>query len=101
MNEISKAKIHFTEEQIIEIQEKENAKRILDIGGGGEGIISQVYGDKVVAIDISKNELNEAPKNDSLKLIMDARQLKFLDEQFDTVTSFFTFIETTNLKPRS
>lgn len=96
MSEISDGKIHFTEKQTIELKEKGNVKRILDIGGGGEGIISQVYGEKVVAIDLSEEELKEAPTNESLKIIMDARQLNFLDEQFDTVTSFFTFMYINN-----
>lgn len=36
--------------------------KILDIGGGGEGIIGQVLGDKVVTIDKLKEELEEAPE---------------------------------------
>lgn len=34
---------------------------ILDIGGGGEGIIGQIYRDKVIAIDNCRQELDEAP----------------------------------------
>ena len=34
---------------------------ILDIGGGGEAVIGQIYGDNVLAIDISQEELDEAP----------------------------------------
>jgi|AntDeeMinimDraft_5_1070356.scaffolds.fasta_scaffold09645_2 ubiquinone/menaquinone biosynthesis C-methylase UbiE len=96
MSKINEEKIHFTEKQTIVIKEKDNVGRVLDIGGGGEGIISQLYGDKVVAIDLSEEELKEAPNNDSLKIIMDTRQLKFLDEQFDIVTSFFTFMYINN-----
>jgi len=96
MSKINEEKIHFTEQQTIIIKEKDYIGRILDIGGGGEGIISQLYGDKVVAIDLSEEELKEAPKNDSLKIIMDVRQLKFLDKQFDIVTSFFTFMYINN-----
>ena len=33
---------------------------ILDIGGGGEAVIGQIYGDNVLAIDISQKELDEA-----------------------------------------
>lgn len=65
--------------------------KILDIGGGGEGIIGQVLGDKVVAIDKLKEELEEAPVG-PLKVVMDAKELKFIDESFDSVTSFFTFM---------
>jgi SAM-dependent methyltransferase len=65
---------------------------ILDIGGGGEGIIAQVKGKQVVAIDLIKRELEEAPGNPLLEIVMDARDLKFLDASFDTVTVFFTFM---------
>jgi ubiquinone/menaquinone biosynthesis C-methylase UbiE len=63
----------------------------LDIGGGGEGIIGQFLGDKVVAIDKLKEELEEAPEG-PLKIIMDAKNLKFLGESFNNVTSFFTLM---------
>ena len=64
---------------------------ILDIGGGGEGIIGQLKGSQVIAIDISKRELEEAPPG-PLKIVMDARELKFLDGAFATATVFFTFM---------
>ncbi|HUT82321.1 MAG TPA: class I SAM-dependent methyltransferase [Candidatus Bathyarchaeia archaeon] len=64
---------------------------ILDIGGGGEGVIGQYKKDQVIAIDRRKDELEEAP-SDNLKIIMDATDLKFLDESFNTVTAFFTFM---------
>lgn len=66
--------------------------RILDIGGGGQGIIGQFKGEQVVAIDPNKNELEEAPSTRDLKIIMDAKELKFLDNTFDTATAFFTFM---------
>ncbi len=65
---------------------------ILDIGGGGEGVIGQLKGKQVVAIDLSKQELVEAPGEPLLKIVMDARDLKFLDRTFDTATVFFTFM---------
>ena len=64
---------------------------ILDIGGGGEGIIGQLKGQQVVAIDVFQRELMEAP-GEVLKIIMDARELKFLDGSFNTVTAFFSFM---------
>jgi ubiquinone/menaquinone biosynthesis C-methylase UbiE len=64
---------------------------ILDIGGGGEGVIGQLKGQQVIAIDISKRELEEAPSG-PLKIVMDARDLKFLDDTFNTATVFFTFM---------
>jgi len=66
--------------------------RVLDIGGGGEGIIGQVGGEQVVAIDFNKSELEEAPDSGELKIIMNAKELKFLDNTFDTTTTFFTLM---------
>lgn len=65
--------------------------RILDIGGGGEGIIEMLGGDRVVSIDTSAEELAEAAEG-PLKLVMDGRDLTFLDGMFDVVTSFFTMM---------
>ncbi|MFW6025842.1 MAG: class I SAM-dependent methyltransferase [Candidatus Woesearchaeota archaeon] len=65
--------------------------KILDIGGGGEGIIGQVLGDKIVSIDKLKEELEEAPEG-PLKIVMDAKELKFISESFNSVTSFFTMM---------
>ena len=66
--------------------------RILDIGGGGEGVIGQFKGDQVVAIDPSKRELEEVPKSKALNIVMDAKDLKFLDDTFDSVSIFFTML---------
>jgi SAM-dependent methyltransferase len=65
---------------------------ILDIGGGGEGVIGQLKGSQVVAVDLSKRELDEAPGAPLLKIVMDARDLKFTDASFSTATVFFTFM---------
>ena len=64
---------------------------ILDIGGGGEGVIGQLKGKDVIAVDIKKEELEEAVDG-PLKIVMDARDLQFLDESFSTVTAFFTLM---------
>lgn len=66
--------------------------KILDIGGGGQGIIGQFKGEKVVAIDHNKSELEDSPSTRDLKIIMDARELMFLENTFETVTAFFTFM---------
>ena len=65
---------------------------ILDIGGGGEGVIGQLKGTQVIAIDLLKRELEDAPAGPLLKIVMDARELKFLDRSFPTATVFFTFM---------
>ena len=64
---------------------------ILDIGGGGEGTIGILKGERVIAIDTRREELEEAPEG-PLKIVMDATSLQFLDNAFDTVTSFFTLM---------
>ncbi|NPE08649.1 MAG: class I SAM-dependent methyltransferase [Asgard group archaeon] len=64
---------------------------ILDIGGGGEGIIGQLMGNQVISIDKNKRELEEAP-SDNLKIVMDATDLQFLDETFGTAASFYTLM---------
>ena len=64
---------------------------ILDIGGGGEAIIGQIYRDKVTAIDNRQEELDEAP-NCCAKQRMDATELLFPDGSFDNVTFFYTLM---------
>jgi SAM-dependent methyltransferase len=64
---------------------------ILDIGGGGEGIIGRLMGDRVVAVDLSREELESAPPG-NIKMVMDARELAFLDGSFHTATSFCTLM---------
>ncbi len=61
---------------------------ILDLGGGGDGIIGQLMGQRVVAIDLWKSELEES-QGEALKIVMDARQLGFLDSTFEAATCFF------------
>jgi len=64
---------------------------ILDIGGGGEGIIGLLKGAQVVAVDLRKSELEEAPDG-PLKIVADARDLPFLDETFNVATTFFSMM---------
>lgn len=64
---------------------------ILDIGGGGEGVIGQLKGKDAIAIDFRKEELLEAADG-PLKIIMDARDMKFLDESFPAATAFFSLM---------
>lgn len=64
---------------------------ILDIGGGGEGIIGRIYQSQVTAIDNRQEELDEAPEGFT-KLLMDACNLKFEDSIFDNVSLFYTLM---------
>jgi len=80
-----------TQRQYVDISDIVFAGRILDIGGGGEGIISQHSGESVIAIDKRADELAETP-DIGTKIIMDACQLNFLDGYFDNVTCFYTLM---------
>ena len=76
--------------QHIDMRQESFPGLILDLGGG-EGVIGKISGERVVAIDICLEEL-EATSNYALKLIMDARNLMFLGNSFDTVTCFFSMM---------
>jgi tetratricopeptide (TPR) repeat protein len=64
---------------------------ILDIGGGGEGVIGQLKGNQVISIDPYKEELENAPST-NLKIVMDGRDLKFIDNSFNTAAIFYTLM---------
>ncbi|MDI6638051.1 MAG: class I SAM-dependent methyltransferase [Bacillota bacterium] len=64
---------------------------ILDIGGGGESIIGKLKGNRVIVIDLKRDDLLEAT-NDALKIVMDARDMRFVEESFWRVTSSFTLM---------
>ena len=80
-----------TTKQFVDLRNIRIHGRVLDIGGGGEGVISRHLGDSVIAIDIMKEELEESP-DIGLKIIMDACELKFLDCSFDNLTCFFSLM---------
>ena len=84
-------KMHDFERQDVVVADFQAAGYILDIGGGGEGIIGQMKPTQVIAVDVSKRELEEAPAG-PLKIVMDATDLKFLDASFDTATAFFSLM---------
>lgn len=84
-------KMHVFERQDFVVADFQAVGHILDIGGGGEGIIGQMKPTQVIAVDVSKRELEEAPAG-PLKIVMDATDLKFLDNSFDTATAFFSLM---------
>ena len=90
-HKIDCSRIFAIKEQKVDLSNIKLEGLILDIGGGGEGVIGQFKKDQVIAIDHNKRELEEAPEG-GVKIIMDADKLKFLDNTFDTVTSFFTLM---------
>ena len=66
---------------------------ILDLGAGGEGIIAQLFGNQVIGIapEAHSGGLVSAPEC-RLKIMMDARDLKFVDNSFCSVTIFYTLM---------
>jgi SAM-dependent methyltransferase len=87
----SPERIWFLPQQEISLEPFDASGYILDIGGGGEGIIGLLQGSQVIAIDPHERELAATPPG-PLKIVMDARDLKFLDNSFDAATSFFTLM---------
>lgn len=88
---------YSTEIQSIELSPIKTDGFILDIGGGGEGIIGKLNGKQVVAVDTSERELL-GTQNEALKVVMDATDLKFLPESFDVCTAFFSLMYIPNDK---
>ena len=83
---------YYLFEQVeLEVKDFESEGFILDIGGGGEGVIGRLKGKDVVAIDFRIEELEEAA-DCPLKIVMDARDLQFLDSSFNTATAFFSLM---------
>ncbi len=82
---------YSAETQSIELSRIKTDGFILDIGGGGEGIIGRLNGKQVIAIDTNEKELLET-RNEALKVVMDATNLKFLRESFDVCAAFFSFM---------
>ncbi|TFG72017.1 MAG: hypothetical protein E4H27_03460, partial [Anaerolineales bacterium] len=67
--EISEDRLFFFEQEEVIIEGFNDSDLILDIGGGGEGIIGKLKGRQAIAIDSSKRELEEAAPG-PLKIVM-------------------------------
>lgn len=89
--EKTKDSIYYLEDQSISVNDFCSPGLILDIGGGGEGIIGQLKGTQVISIDLYREELEEAPDG-PLKIVMDAEATSFLDHSFEVITSFCTLM---------
>jgi ubiquinone/menaquinone biosynthesis C-methylase UbiE len=88
---LSPDRMYYFKRQKFVIGDFETHGCILDVGGGGEGVIGRLKGSHVVAIDLRRDELEEAPDG-PLKIVMDACTLQFLDCTFHTVTAFCTML---------
>ncbi len=84
----------YTETQVqnIKLQGFSEKGLILDIGGGGEGLVSRIGGDRVCALDIRMSEIREAQihGHSSNWFVADGANLCFKDEVFDIVTLWFS-----------
>ena len=80
----------ITEEQKIRIDKTLKGK-ILDIGGGGEGVISRIYRQQVTAIDNLQEELDGVP-DICTKILMNATSLSFGECTFDHATAFYSLM---------
>lgn len=89
---LTSCKMMVVKTQTVEIKDFETNGFILDIGGGGEGVIGQLKTKQVIAIDLYKSELKSAPDGPFLKVVMDATDIKFLDNTFDAATIFYTMM---------
>jgi len=86
---IDDKRMFLLDQQVIQIEDSfGDHDLILDLGGGGEGIIGQMRGRQVVAIDLRVDELEDTPAG-PIKVIADAKSLPFLDGSFDAATAFF------------
>jgi ubiquinone/menaquinone biosynthesis C-methylase UbiE len=83
--------VHFIKKIDLQFSMDSPSGLILDIGGGGEGIIGRVYRSSVVSIDLSLQELKEAPDGPT-KLVMDACHLGFPDHSFTNASLFFSLM---------
>ncbi len=66
--------------------------KVIDIGGGGEGVIAQAGAAGVVAIDRFISEVHEARGKapDATWMVADATELPFEGHCFDNATAFFS-----------
>ena len=86
---IDDERMFLLDQQVTQIEDAfSDHDLILDLGGGGEGVIGQMRGRQVVAIDLRVDELEETPAG-PIKVIADAKALPFLDGSFDAATAFF------------
>ena len=88
---VTDSEIHYSDPVDLELQPLNSDGFILDIGGGGEGMVGRLNGSRVVSIDTRMEELLEAPDG-PLKIQMDATDLQFPDATFGGAAAFFSMM---------
>lgn len=88
---IKEERYSHTNMQYVNLKRFDFVDTILDIGGGGDGVIGLLYGKKVIAIDKLEEELLET-NNDAVNIVMDACNLDFSSKKFDMVTFFYSLM---------
>lgn len=87
--DIDRDRMFMADQQVVRIEDVfRDDDLILDLGGGGEGVIGQLRGRQVVALDRRKDELKQSAPG-PIKVVADAKELPFLDASFDAATAFF------------
>jgi len=78
--------------QRIRLDRLPQGEPILDVGAGGEGLVSRIEGARVCAIDIRMDEIREARIHDppSNWFVGDGRALCFRDSSFQVATLWFS-----------
>jgi ubiquinone/menaquinone biosynthesis C-methylase UbiE len=88
--------------QHVRLQEMTDNGLVLDIGGGGEGFISRIAGERVCAVDISISKIIEARIHGSHStwIVNDGKQLCFKSSSFPIASVCFAlgFIPEWNTK---
>ncbi|MHA2119418.1 MAG: class I SAM-dependent methyltransferase [Candidatus Thorarchaeota archaeon] len=81
-----------TEIQKISLKRLDSEGLILDVGGGGEGLVSRIEKQRVCAVDIRMSEIREAQIHGAPAnwLVGDGSFLSFRDRSFDVVTLWFS-----------
>ena len=87
-----KQTVFTTDLQEIELSRVSFRGQIIDIGGGGEGLVSRIEGSRVCAVDIRLSEIREAQIHDpkSNWFLCDGRKLCFHNEVFEIATLWFS-----------
>jgi len=78
--------------QNIVLSEINTEGMVLDIGGGGEGLVSRIAGARVCAVDYRISEIREAQIHNPPAnwFAADGRALPFQDSSFDLATLWFS-----------